>query len=66
MTEFSILHWVIVFFILFAMTGIPFFMAYRYGKRSGDKEGYARGYREGRQGSGQSIGSHGEESASIR
>jgi hypothetical protein len=53
MTEFSPLHWIIVFFILFAMTGVPFFLAYRYGKRAGDREGYARGYREGQRASGQ-------------
>jgi hypothetical protein len=56
MTEFSILHWVIVVFILFAMTGIPFLAAYRYGKRAGDKEGYARGYLEGQRASGHSNG----------
>ena len=54
--EFSVLHWVIVFFILFAMTGVPFFITYGYGKRKGDREGYARGYREGQQASGQSHG----------
>lgn len=52
MTEFSIFHWAIVFFILFAMTGAPFFLAYRYGKRAGDREGYARGFKEGQQSSG--------------
>ena len=52
MTEFSIFHWVIVFFILFTMTGVPFFLAYRYGKRAGDREGYARGYKEGQEASG--------------
>ena len=55
MTEFSIFHWVIVLFILFAMTGLPFFLAYHYGKRAGDREGYARGYKEGQQASGSSL-----------
>lgn len=53
---FSPLHWAIVFFILFAMTGVPFWLAYRWGKRAGDREGYARGYREGQQASGHSNG----------
>ena len=53
---FSPLHWAIVFFILFAMTGVPFWLAYRWGKRTGDREGYARGYREGQQASGHSNG----------
>jgi hypothetical protein len=56
MTEFSIFHWVMVFFILFAMTGVPFLLAFRYGKRAGDREGYARGYKEGQQASGHSNG----------
>jgi hypothetical protein len=50
---FSPLHWLIVLFILFAMTGIPFLLAYRYGKKAGDREGYARGYREAQQAAGQ-------------
>jgi hypothetical protein len=48
MTEFSPFHRVIVLFILFAMTGVPFWFTNRYGKRAGDREGYARGYKEGR------------------
>jgi len=39
MTEFSPLHWIIVFFVLFAMTGVPFFLAYRYGSGRAIKKG---------------------------
>jgi ABC-type transport system involved in cytochrome bd biosynthesis fused ATPase/permease subunit len=50
MGEFSIFHWLVVLVFLAVRLGIFLlvpWLAYRYGKKVGDQQGYIRGYKEG-------------------